>query len=186
MFFSKRKHNNHGSPREPFRAEKQRFDELVGSHRDLSRQFFELTHRLRKKFDISKGVLVLRQEQPPRLAAVSTWKHGQERDGLALNLPHDSSLFEKVAEQGQVYTENFCDAFAGNFFERKLLLDDSSRSFVLQPLKANGRVVGVLGYSSEEPTAFAVCEEGILEEETREFASLIETLMFPTKDGTAT
>jgi hypothetical protein len=156
-----------------------RFEQLLGSHRELSEQFFELTQQLRKKFEISKGVLVLRQEQPKRMAAISTWKHGQERDGLTINLPDDSSLFEKVAEQGQVYTENFCDSFVGNFFERKLLLDDTSRSFVLQPLKANGHVVGLVGYSSENPMAFAVFEEGVLEEKAQQFASVIAARMYP-------
>ncbi|MFQ6009001.1 MAG: GAF domain-containing protein [Candidatus Zixiibacteriota bacterium] len=162
------------------------FDRLLGSHRDLSEQFFELTQQLCKKFEISKGVLVLRQEQPRRLTAISTWKHGLERDGLAINLPNDSSLFEKVAEQGQVYTENFCESFVGNFFERKLLLDDTSRSFVLQPLKANGHVVGLVGYSSENPTAFTVLEEGVLEQEASAFAALIEVRMYPPKNGSAT
>ena len=155
------------------------FDALVNNHRDLSEQFFELTHQLRRKFEISKGVLVLRQERPIRLAAVSTWKNGLERDGLMINLPDDSSLFEKVAEQGQVYTENFCESFAGNFFERKLLLDDTSCSFLVQPLKSNGHVVGLLGYSSENPMAFAVCEEGVLEEEAQRFASAIAARMYP-------
>jgi hypothetical protein len=162
------------------------FNELVSSHRDLSEQFFELTQQLRKKFEISKGVLVLRQEQPKRMAAISTWKHGQERDGLTINLPNDSSLFEKVAEQGQVYTENFCESFVGNFFERKLLLEDTSRSFVLQPLKANGHVVGLVGYSSENPTAFTLLEEGVLEQEAGEFASAIEARMYPPKNRSAT
>ena len=156
-----------------------RFEQLLGSHRDLSEQFFELTHQLRKKYEINKGVFVLRQEQPRKLAAISTWKHGLERDGLTINLPNVSSLFEKVAEQGQVYTENFCESFVGNFFERKLLLDDTSRSFVLQPLKANGHVVGLVGYSSENPMAFAVFEEGVLEEKAQQFASIIASRMYP-------
>ncbi len=152
----------------------QAFDELMSAHTDLSEMFFKLTRKLRREFDINKGVLILRQEQPSKLAAVSTWKGGLARDGLALNLPDQSSLFEKVAEQGQVYTENFCEAFTGNFFERKLLLDDNSRSFVLQPLKSNGHVVGLLGYSSERPTAFTLFEEGMLDEVAGELASIIE------------
>lgn len=154
------------------------FDEILSSHSDLSELFFELTQQLRKKFNINKGVLILRQEQPTKLAAVSTWKNGLARDGLALNLPCDSSLFEKVAEQGLVYTENFCEAFGGNFFERKLLLDDSSRSFVLQPLKSNGQVFGLLGYSSESPTAFTTFEEGVLDDMAGKFASIIEARMY--------
>ncbi len=130
----------------------------------LSQTFFELTARLQDQFEIDKGVLVLRQEEPRQLAAVSTWSGGLGRDGLAVNLPPEASLFEKVAEQGRPYTENFCEAFSGNFFERKLLLEDDSRSFVVLPLKCQGRVVGLLAYSSHSPTAFTLFEEDILGE----------------------
>ncbi len=148
--------------------------ELVNRGDSLSEIFFALTSHLRETFEINKGVLILRQEQPTKLAAVSTWKNGLGRDGLALSLPCDSSLFEQVAEQGEVYTEHFCGAFSGNFFERKLLLDDNSRSFVLQPLKSDGQVVGLLGYSSESATAFTMFEEGTLDDIAEEFGSVIE------------
>ena len=150
------------------------FDELVSGSETLSEIFFALTRHLCETFEINKGVLILRQEQPKKLAAVSTWENGLSRDGLALSLPCDSSLFEQVAEQGKVYTENFCGTFSGNFFERKLLLDDDSRSFVLQPLKSGGQVVGLLGFSSQTATAFSMFEEGSLEVIAEEFGSVIE------------
>jgi uncharacterized protein YigA (DUF484 family) len=149
-------------------------NELVKRGDSLSDIFLALTSHLRETFEINKGVLILRQEQPRKLAAVSTWNNGLGRDGLALSLPHDSSLFEQVAEQGEVYTEHFCGAFSGNFFERKLLLDDNSRSFVLQPLKSDGQVVGLLGYSSESATAFTMFEEGTLDSLADELGSVIE------------
>ncbi|MCK4371845.1 MAG: GAF domain-containing protein, partial [candidate division Zixibacteria bacterium] len=100
------------------------------------------------------------------------------RDGLRLNLPVDASLFEKVAEQGHIYTEDFCESFSGNFFERKLLLDDDSRSFVLQPLKSDGRVLGLLGYSSRKPMAFVTFEEGALDDICNRLGSIIEKLVY--------
>jgi len=148
---------------------------LVRRGDSLSEIFFALTRHLHKTFEINKGVLILRGEQPRKLAAVSTWKNGLGRDGLALSLPRNSSLFEQVAEQGEVYTEHFCEAFSGNFFERKLLLDDNSRSFVLQPLKSDGQVVGLLGYSSESATAFTMFEEGTLDSIAEELGSVIES-----------
>ena len=87
-------------------------------------------------------------------------------------------IFEKVAESGQVYTENFCDTFTGNFFERKLLLDSDSRSFVLQPLKSEGEVVGLIGYSSEQPTAFTMFEEGLLEKMANRFGAIVERKLY--------
>ncbi len=141
----------------------------------LSEIFFHVTRELRKRYNISKGVLVVRHDSTHRLAAISTWNNGATRDGLAVNLPVDSSLFEKVAEHGSVYTEEYCGSFSGNFFERKLLLDDTSRSFVVQPLKSNGEVVGLLGYSSEEPTAFAMFDEGAMEKVAADLAGIIRS-----------
>ncbi len=155
--------------------------ELGEPSNGLSQAFDNLTRELRKKYEINRGVLVVRRHDNQRLAAVSTWNEGSIRDGLAISLPREPSLFEKVAETGEVYTENFCDAFSGNFFERKLLLDDDSRSFVVQPLKVDSEVCGVLAYSSVKPTAFTMFEEGAAERTARSFASTIRTLLSKTE-----
>jgi transcriptional regulator with GAF, ATPase, and Fis domain len=141
---------------------------------ELSRTFVGLTRKLRQQYPIDKGVLVLRQDDGDRLSAISTWHDGSVRDGLKLNLPTETSLFEKVAEHGTVYTEEICGSFSGNFFERKLLLDDDSRCFVVQPLKSEGRVLGLLAYSSRRETAFAMFEEGALETVADKFGELID------------
>ncbi len=135
--------------------------------------FFEFTRQLSSEFSINKGVLLLRPDAGSPLAAVSTWNDGQTRQGLAIKLPSNSSLFEQVVRQGQVYTDNFCAAFSGNFFEKKLLLEEDSRSFVLQPLKHDGEVIGLLGFSSDEATAFSLFEEGAVEKVVADFTEVI-------------
>ncbi len=144
-------------------SQKLNLKELARRGENLSEIFFELTRYLTETYAIDRGVLILRQEQPCRLSAVSTWKDGLGCDGLELRLPSDSSLFEQVARHGQVYTEQFCGAFSGNFFERRLLLNKDSRSFVVQPLRSEGCVVGLLAYSSESVAAFTMFEEGALD-----------------------
>ena len=145
---------------------------------ELSETFVGLTRRLRVKYPIDKGVLIVREEEGDQLAAISTWHHGTVRDGLKLNLPADSSLFEKVAEDGRTYTEDFCGSFSGNFFERKLLLDDDSRCFVVQPLKSEGRVLGLLGFSSHAESAFAMFEEGALDSVADKFGEIIDRRLY--------
>jgi len=139
----------------------------------LSDIFFALTRQLSKQFYINRGVLVLRDRGSDNLAAVSTWQNGNAREGLAIRLPSEKSLFEHVAEDGQIYTEDYCGSFSGNFFERKLLIDESSRSFVLHPIKHEGEVVGLLGFSSEEALAFSLFEEGAMDQVMSDFAELI-------------
>jgi hypothetical protein len=149
------------------------FEERSTRQTGVSEVFTQFTEQLLDQYSISRGVLVLVDPASSGLAAVSTWRHGTVRDGLSLNLPAESSLFAKIVEDGRVYTEDFCGTFSGNFFERKLLLDDESRSFAVQPLKVDGETVGLVGYSSDQPTAFAVLEEGVLEEAAKEMAALI-------------
>lgn len=142
---------------------------------ELAANFAGLTRRLAQQYPIDKGVLVLRDHEASELSAISTWHDGVVRDGLRLNLPSQESLFEKVAEDGRVYTEDFCESFSGNFFERKLLLDDDSRCFVVQPLISEGRVKGLLGYSSRRPSAFAMFADGALDDIAERFGELIES-----------
>ena len=122
--------------------------------------------------------MILRRPGSNKLAAVSTWHNGLVREGLSINLPDESSLFSKVAAEGRLFTDDFFGIFSGNFFERKLLLDDDSRSFVLQPLKSDGRVLGLLGYSSRKPMAFVTFEEGALDDICDRLGSIIEKLVY--------
>lgn len=139
----------------------------------ITELFSEITRRLEVKYSIDKGVLVIKNDAENCFAAVSTWKKGELRDGLSINLPNDSSLFARVADDGIVYTEEFSGIFSGNFFERKLLLEDDTKSYVLHPLKFEGKVIGLVGYSSAEPTSFTMFEQGAIVNITDQFAEII-------------
>ncbi|HWR82262.1 MAG TPA: GAF domain-containing protein [Candidatus Deferrimicrobium sp.] len=160
---------------------KQHLARLVERGASVSEIFIAVTEQMNHHLGIDKGVLVVREAEPARMTAVATWHNGVGHEGLALRLPAAPSLFEQVAQHGIVYTEDFCAAFSGNFYERKLLLDDTSRSFVLQPLKSHGRVVGLLGYSSRRPTAFMTFEVG----EFNHVAEALGAALSVTKPGPA-
>jgi len=57
--------------------------------------------------------------------------------------------------------------------ERRLLLGESARAFILRPLKHNAHVVGILAYSSDNPDAFAAFDEDLLDPFLDRFAELI-------------
>ena len=139
-----------------------------------SELFFVLTEFLKERYSINKSVLVIKEPNLV-LSAISTWSNGQRNEGLSLNLPHTKSLFEKVMEHGRLYTEFYSDSFSGNFFERKLLLDDNSKSFALQPLNCDGKIIGLIGFSSDDAGAFSMLEEDDSEEILNRFAELIST-----------
>ena len=141
---------------------------------DLSAVFAELTRAIRRRYAIDKGVLMLRQEETNHLAAISTWEKGSVRTGLALTLPIESSLFERVAQNGVVYGNLPAASFEGNFFEQKLLLTPASASFVLQPLSVRGQVVGLIGYSSKKPEAFSDFLDGCFDGIAAQLAAIVD------------
>jgi len=130
---------------------------------DMSELFIKLTQDLQHSFTISKGLLVIRENNATQFIATASFSQRKTRKNLTLRIPSVSSLFEKVAEGGTLYTENCSEFFSGNSFERNLLMDNNSRSFILQPLKHEGQVIGILGYSSDEVSAFTVFETGLLD-----------------------
>ncbi len=149
------------------------FESDLPDKASIAEIFGELTRRLEVKFDINKGVLVLRNQIENSFLAISTWNDGEFLDGLAISLPTAPSLFEQVADDGQVFSDSYAGIFSGNFFEKKLLLSRNSKSYMLHPLKHEGQIVGMLGYSSEEDLSFTVFEEGILLDITTKFAKII-------------
>ena len=138
-------------------------DQILHDRPDPRTLFNSLSRLLLQEFDIKKGFLALREGDQTRFLAVAAWKEDRTRKNLSLRLPNVSSLFEKVAESGQIYSENFADLFDGNYIERQLLLDDDTASFMLRPLKHEARVVALIGYSSEVSEAFVAFEEGLLD-----------------------
>lgn len=138
-------------------------DDILGGTRDPRVMFSEFSRLLESEFEIRKGFLALREGDQTRFLAVASWKQDGARRNLSLRLPKGPSLFEKVAESGQIYSENFAELFDGNLIERRLLLDDDTVSFMLRPLKRDGRVVALLGYSSDVPDAFETIQEGMID-----------------------
>ncbi|MCX6833925.1 MAG: hypothetical protein NTW07_02130 [candidate division Zixibacteria bacterium] len=138
-------------------------DEVLSTATDPRTAFSEFSRLMESTFDIRKGFLALREKNQTRFLAIASWKKGGERRSLSLLLPQTPSLFEKVAENGQIYSETFAEFFDGNRIERSLLFDDDTVSFMLRPLKHEARVVGLIGYSSDISDAFVTIEDGQLD-----------------------
>ena len=139
--------------------------------------FNEHIKNIQEKVPINKAILLLNHNHTGMLAAISTWDNGHLHDGLSIKLPSESSLFEKVVLTGKSYQSNNCSEFEGNFFEKKLLLNKQSNSFLLQPLKVNDQVIALIGYSSHKSNIFD--DNTIIEkfEISHKFSSQIESLL---------
>lgn len=137
--------------------------DIITSSREPRGLFYEFTRALVNRFPIRRGMLALREKDQTRFLAAASWKSGEVCRNLSLRLPNSASLFDRVAEDGRTYRENYAAFFDGNPIERRLLMDEDTLSFVLKPIKYEGRVVALLGYSSESADAFAAMEESVLD-----------------------
>jgi hypothetical protein len=125
--------------------------------------FAQFSHLFESLLDIRKGFLALREGDQTRFLAIAGWKKDGPPRSLSLRLPQAPSFFEKVAEDGRLYSERVAEFFDGNTIERRLLFDDDTISFMLRPLKHDGQLVGILGYSSDVADAFVTAESGALD-----------------------
>jgi len=124
----------------------------------LMAAFEDLARRLRVRFPFDRTVLLLKKEDTQQLLAVAAATGGTSRK-LRLSLPLENSLLAKVIEHGLPYCESYCGFFSGNQLEQRLLFDDTAAAFALLPLKRDGAIVGVLGFSSDDPDAFRLFED---------------------------
>jgi transcriptional regulator with GAF, ATPase, and Fis domain len=149
------------------------FGSNLPENANLSDIFMELTRRLKSKYEINRGVFIMRSRTDAKFSAISTWNEDKIRNNISINVSMEPSLVEKVAENGVVFSECSTCEFSGNFFERNLIIGSDSQSYVLQPLKHEGKVVGMLGYGSVCSTAFSTIDEGALDKFAETFGEII-------------
>lgn len=140
--------------------------------------FVEVGRALEETFGIHRGLLAVREGRAARFLAVATWQNGRERRNLSLRLPLENTLFAAVIDQGQIYTQSFAALYDGSVLERRLLIDDDTQSFMLRPLKHDGEVIALLGFSSRHADAFVLFEEGVFDSVFKRLAALAATHQF--------
>lgn len=136
------------------------FEQALDEPVDVATLFVDLSGELELRYDIRKGFIALRDGEFTRFLAIARFKAGGTCKKLSLKLPADDSLFERVAEDGSPFSDNYAELFDGNHIEKRLLIDDDTVSYLLRPLKYDGTVVGLIGYSSDQPGTFVTLEEG--------------------------
>lgn len=137
--------------------------ELLRDEVNPETAFKRLTVELQRDHDISRGFLALRESDSARFLAVARFTESGTLKSLSLRVPLINSLFEKVAEDGGMYIDSFAEWFDGNTIEHRLLVGDSTKSFLLRPLKHDTHLIGLIGYSSDHPDAFVTFENGLLD-----------------------
>ncbi|MDF1543955.1 MAG: hypothetical protein P1R58_02500 [bacterium] len=142
---------------------------------DPTHSFEQLARRLSDQHQVNRGVMVIRNDSSNDLGVVSVWDESGIKSGLTLTLPSENSLFHQVVRDGRRYTLGNLNNFSGNFFERKLLLEEATSSMLLIPLTSREQVVGLIGFSSVRNKSLQEIVGEELLAETSALAGLIES-----------
>ena len=146
---------------------------LFRKQKNVYKLFFSITKKLHKLFSISTAVLVVRSTRDGHLKVIAIKRPTYSREGLALTLPEKDSLFYSVLRNPAIYTENFSPGFDGNFIERKLMLDDRTKSLAICPIITNGVVAGLVCFTSPAVYAFQSFQEGFLDPVLKQFGAVL-------------
>jgi len=149
------------------------------AHAHLHELFVETARSIHRYIPLQRAILVVARAHYRDLIAVAGWslsnRNGATRT-LSLALPVEDSLFAQVAAQRFGFSDDYFGLFSGNSIERRLLIDDQTRSYVIWPLKVEASLIGLVGLSSEFPGAFteidAIDPERTLAPLTSEMAHL--------------
>lgn len=131
------------------------------AHAHLHELFIETARSFHRYIPVHRAVLVAVGDHYRDLMVIAGWSDSGNNAGartLALRLPVENSLFAQVAAQRSGFSDDYFGLFSGNSIERKLLLDNTTGSYVIWPLRIDASIVGLIGFSSELPGAFVELE----------------------------
>ncbi|MEW5924069.1 MAG: hypothetical protein AB1746_08790 [Candidatus Zixiibacteriota bacterium] len=147
---------------------------LFRNNKNIYDIFFSLTKKLNKFFSLSRSILIVNSDKDNQLKVIAMKGPQDSRIGLALTLPRQDSILYQVFNSRAIYTENYPHQFAGNFIERKLLLDDNPGSIAICPVKSDGNVRGLICLTSPALYAFTLFRDGALDAVLERFGRSIE------------
>jgi hypothetical protein len=149
------------------------FMALFIKQKNINKLFFAIAKKLNRAFDITSAVLVIRSVRDSSLKVIAIKKDHYSREGLALTLPDRDSLLYNVLRKASLHTEYIVENFSGNFIEKKLLLDDKSRTLAICPIISNNSVSGLLCLASPSSSAFELFENGALDSILKQLGSIM-------------
>lgn len=120
--------------------------------------FMKLCAKLDKFFAINRASLAIYDEYNDQMK-ISHMKVGKEyKNGVLINIMASKTLMKRVLDDGNIYVRNFFQFIDGLELEKKILLDNSSRSLAIIPLIWEGEKIGTFNLTSKSYLAFSLLE----------------------------
>ena len=153
------------------------FASVFSRNYNINQLFFSLVKKLNKFFSINRSVLVVYSARDDSLKVLAMKRDRGTCEGLAVTLPDKDSLLYRIFHERMIYTENYPSSFEGNFVERRLLIDDCTKSLLVWPIRSDGFCNGLICLSSPVIYAFELIAEGCLEYVVDRFGKEVENCL---------
>jgi hypothetical protein len=125
--------------------------------------FMKLCAKLDKFFAINRASLAF-YDKYDDLMKISHIKVGKEyKNGVQINIMASKTLMKRVLDDGNIYVRNFFQFIDGIELEKKILLDNSSRSMALIPLIWEDEKIGTFNLTSKSYLAFSLLESHLFD-----------------------
>lgn len=125
--------------------------------------FMKLCSKLDKFFAINRASLAIYDEFDD-LMKISHIKIDKDyKNGVQINILAPETLMKRVLDDGNIYVRNFFQYIDGLELEKKILLDDSSKSLAIIPLIWEGEKVGTFNLTSKSYLAFSLLESHLFD-----------------------
>ena len=139
------------------------------SYNQLNDLLTKLIRKMMRFFPIDKATITFYDARDEMLRVSQVYENGSIKRGLRLNFPVRNSLMYQVLMHGYPVVDNFPEKLSSNVIERKILLNNMTRSVLVVPLIYDGIKMGLLSLTSQKEYAFGLYLEGVCEGMVEDF-----------------
>ena len=155
----------------------------LAGHKEFNGNFRRLIDKLGRFFEVGKASLIFHDAQAERLRVTHMYERQTLKTGLSLNFPTTGSMLYQVLKQGYPVADNYPDHITTDLIERKILLNNSTRSVLIIPLIVDSARLGLLSLSSPKEYAFGLYLEGVGEGMVGDFIKVLCDILKPVPEA---
>ncbi len=136
------------------------WERLLKQNKPIPLLFSEMTGKLSQFLSIERATLSINLPNQDELHIVAWWDLAGLKEGLAMPVDPKNSLLVKSLNKQSVHLYQIGDVNLDNFIESKLLMNESSCSLAICPIKHEDIVRAVVSFASPALHSFEFLELG--------------------------
>ncbi|MCP4567823.1 MAG: hypothetical protein GY841_09625 [FCB group bacterium] len=151
----------------------------LSGNKEFNISFHQLIEKLGRFFVIDKASLAFYDDNAKRLRVTHMYDNRSLKTGLTLNFPTKGSMLYQVLAQGFPVADNYPDHISAGIIEKKILLNNATRSVLMVPLLLDSTKLGLLSLASSNENVFGLYLEGVGVGMVEQFVGLLGNILKP-------